>query len=82
MEELSLKLQCIKFTSKLYGPHLNIHKTKVMVICNVDNEAKQLTTDNNTMESVNNLMYLSAQIHTNGESSMDIRRKIEILKTP
>ena len=43
-----------------------------MVIGDVDNEAKQLTMDNKVVESVNDFIYLGAQIHTNGESSMDI----------
>ena len=46
MDEMSLMLQCIKSTSEHYGFPLNI-QTKVMVIGNVDCEAKQLTIDDN-----------------------------------
>ena len=66
--------------SKLYAPHLNIQKTKVIVIGNVDNEAKQLTLDNNAVESVDRFIYLGVQICTNGKSIMDIRRRISIAK--
>ena len=77
---MSLMLQCIKSTSELYGLHLNIQKAKVMVVGNVIDEAKQFTTDNNVVESVNSFIYLGAKIHTNGDSSMDIRRRIVIAK--
>ena len=81
MEEMSLIFQCLKSTSKLYRLCLNIKKkTKVMVIGNVDDDAKQLTMENNVVGSVNIFIYLGAQIHTNGESSTDIRRRIMIAK--
>ena len=50
-------------------------KTKVLLIGEVDDEAKQLTIDNNVVESADSLVYLGAQIHTYGESSMDIRKE-------
>ena len=53
-----------------------------MVIGDVDNEAKQLTMDNKVVESVNNFIYLGAQIHTNGKSSMDNQIRILIAKMP
>ena len=38
-------------------------KTKVMVIADVDDEAKQLTIEHNTVEGVKSFIYLGAQIH-------------------
>ena len=73
-------LQCIKCPRRLYGLCLNVQKEKVMVTGNVDDEAKQLTMDNNVVESANSFMYLDAQIYANGESSVDIRRRIMITK--
>ena len=61
---------------------LNIQKTIVMVIGNVDDEAKQLTIENNAVESIDSFICLGAQIHTNSEHSIDIRRRILIAKTP
>ena len=52
----------------------------MIVIGNVDQEAQQLTTESNAVESVDSFIYLGAQIHNNGETSMDIRRRITIAK--
>ena len=89
LDRFGIPQHIMNFIKALYGNkkstgHINnalmSKNQKKMVIGNVDNEAKQLTIDHNTVESVNIFVYLSAQIHTNGESSMDIRRRITIAK--
>ena len=52
----------------------------MVVVGNVDNEAKQLTIGNNVVESVNSSYIWVHKYTGNGENSMDIRRIIMMVK--
>ena len=67
-----LCFNAFKSTSEFYGLFLNIQKTNLMMIGDVNDKANQLAIDNNVVENVNSFIYISAQIHKNGHSNMAI----------
>lgn len=76
-EDLQRLLNKVTMVSEEYGLHINVNKTKTMVISKRDNNAGNLTLGNRTVENVQRFRYLGTIINQNVTHKSEILSRIE-----
>ncbi|XP_055384420.1 uncharacterized protein LOC129614059 [Condylostylus longicornis] len=81
IEDLQTLLNKVNHYSKQFGLHINIDKTKYMVVSRKNNiNNTRLFTDNKTVERVTKFKYLGCWLNESWDSSDEIRCRIEVAR--
>ncbi|KAI5753273.1 hypothetical protein M8J77_025408 [Diaphorina citri] len=84
LHHLQRTMQKVSQTCNKYGLKMNIKKTKFMIITKDQSDKfrdKKLTIDNTVVERVHTYKYLGTWINSNGDTSKEIKCRIEIARS-
>ena len=81
LQELSVLVSRVKRESEMMGLHLNVTKTKLMIIGEEDGDNDQLTVDGQEIEKVKQFNFLGSLITTEGGCDKEIRRRVAMARS-